>query len=478
MLKSKLIQLFSTLHKTEVNEFGRYIQCSFFNKDEKTIRLFKILKKEYPNFTSENIAKETLFAKLYPTAKHYDAKKMNAFTSKFSAHVKDYLTLKGLRNNKWSERLILLETLENRRLRNEYFTTIARMRSQLNPPKSVALGMDYFHKSMLLVKNEHYFPDWGLSPQEDQLNATLDYFDKYTLIAQLRHFVELLCRGQFFTPNFSEIRLQRLLTQTKYPPYNTLPLFIAYELAVELLLRKEEKTYEQLSIYLKEHRHFIQKEEQIQLLQVLINYTIGATRNGKEAYAEKRLSLYTWGLEKGILLENDYLPPLHFINCIDTACGLKKHEQAEQIIKKYEHHLDDEVRENTVTLAKSNITFSKGKYGQTTQLLQYVVFKNIGYLVVSKTRLLQSYYELIQAGDKSYEDTLQDLLATYIKQLKGKKKVANALSQSNLNFVYFLKKLINQKTSKSKEDFLEYLEQLKPIAYKPWLKSKVEDKFQ
>ena len=74
MHNSKLIRILQAFSPEEVKEFRKFIDSSFFNKEGAYIvRVFDELKKYYPQFENEAIAKEKLFKKIYKDKPYSDA---------------------------------------------------------------------------------------------------------------------------------------------------------------------------------------------------------------------------------------------------------------------------------------------------------------------------------------------------------------------------------------------------------------------
>src|ERR1043166_6894902 len=73
MILKRLIEILKTFDKEELKRFGRFIDSNYFNTNERIALLFKSLKKFYPEFDSNNLNAEQLFAKVY-NDKKFDEK--------------------------------------------------------------------------------------------------------------------------------------------------------------------------------------------------------------------------------------------------------------------------------------------------------------------------------------------------------------------------------------------------------------------
>ena len=84
MQNSRTIKILKSLSKNEIIQLGDFIYSPFpklkissshkHSSFKKVIELFEILKKEYPDFSAENIKKEIIFQKLFPLEKYNDSR--------------------------------------------------------------------------------------------------------------------------------------------------------------------------------------------------------------------------------------------------------------------------------------------------------------------------------------------------------------------------------------------------------------------
>ena len=73
MIKSSLIEAFKTFSPKEIKEFAEFVSSPFFNKNINVIKLFELIRKNYPEFESAKIEKEKIFSKLFPGKPYKDS---------------------------------------------------------------------------------------------------------------------------------------------------------------------------------------------------------------------------------------------------------------------------------------------------------------------------------------------------------------------------------------------------------------------
>ena len=61
MQNSKLIQIISTLSKTELNKFGEMVVSPYFNKNQDVIRLYEVVYPAFPDFKDEEVDRHVVY---------------------------------------------------------------------------------------------------------------------------------------------------------------------------------------------------------------------------------------------------------------------------------------------------------------------------------------------------------------------------------------------------------------------------------
>ncbi len=70
MLKSSVLKIIQSFSKEEIAEFNDFLNSPYHNKKSGVVKLYNEVKKYYPDFKDENLDKEKLWSKLYPSKKY------------------------------------------------------------------------------------------------------------------------------------------------------------------------------------------------------------------------------------------------------------------------------------------------------------------------------------------------------------------------------------------------------------------------
>ena len=371
----------------------------------------------------------------------------------------------------------ILEALEVHNISKSFFKLSEKIEEKLEEEKYK--DADYYYQKMQLHHQRYIYPNQlKLNVEQDYLLEAMNNLELYYIASSIQYYIELYTRRNVFKTEIPPyLSLENLLKRLEQPPFDQMVLFQIKRRMLELLIQKDDTTYQQLKLLVIENINKISHKEQYLIINTLLNYTIDTSRTGEIYYLIERFEIYQFALQYGLLIENNYLNPLHFLNVVDTALVTGKYDWVSNFIKTEQELIHQDFRKNTILLAKAQFEFAKSNFQETIFLLKDVEFKSLSYLVIGKGRLLQSYFELVKSNSGNYDLSLESLIRSYKTQLTRRSKESTKLCEANINFVEFVRILYKElnfpKTSSS--ELNQVLESLHPIAYKVWLAKKIEE---
>jgi len=152
MQKSRLIELFKTLDKTEVKKLRKWVRSPFFNQREDVVSLFDYLDKNRPLEKNEHLDRHYIFSKIFPNAT-YDEKKIGYAQSFLMTEIKEFLAYQEFTENEIRPQINLTRNLRKRGL-NRHFESEWKMASELLE-KQATRNSDY-HFYNFQLQNEQY----------------------------------------------------------------------------------------------------------------------------------------------------------------------------------------------------------------------------------------------------------------------------------------------------------------------------------
>ena len=115
MIKSKAIELLKAFNKAELKDFEKFLNSPFHNVYETVIKLFKIVKKFYPDFESEKLNYRFLFNSLYKNKKYSEALLRNVMSDLLKAG-EDFLAHRALKHSAFEKHRLVNKELVAKKL--------------------------------------------------------------------------------------------------------------------------------------------------------------------------------------------------------------------------------------------------------------------------------------------------------------------------------------------------------------------------
>src|SRR3954471_22644483 len=98
MHNTKLIYLLKSLDQQEIRKLELFVHSPFINKNETLSALFGLISKYHPAYESPQLAKEKIFAKLFPGEKFKD-ERMRYLNSELLAVAENFLVYNSYAND-------------------------------------------------------------------------------------------------------------------------------------------------------------------------------------------------------------------------------------------------------------------------------------------------------------------------------------------------------------------------------------------
>ncbi|MEO8512985.1 MAG: hypothetical protein ABI543_05470 [Ignavibacteria bacterium] len=149
MKNSQIIKILSAFTKPELRSFGRFVNSPFYNTSEATTKLFNVIKKFYPDFSGDGLAKKDLFAEVYGNRKYSNL----LFNKLVSNLIKLSLEFIATTNNPL-KRYSLLRGLRKKRLRNLFKSSFIRIEKELDHA-NLNEG-DTVHQMLINMENANF----------------------------------------------------------------------------------------------------------------------------------------------------------------------------------------------------------------------------------------------------------------------------------------------------------------------------------
>ena len=116
---SNLFKIIKTFSKEEILEFEKYVSSPIYNSQGTLIRLYRELKKFYPEFSNKELSKEKLFEKINP-GKEYNDVIFRKYMSNLLKLAEGYLVYLEYQSKPEKQSINLLDQYDKRNLNSFY----------------------------------------------------------------------------------------------------------------------------------------------------------------------------------------------------------------------------------------------------------------------------------------------------------------------------------------------------------------------
>ena len=127
-----------------------------------------------------------------------------------------------------------------------------------------------------------------------------------------------------------------------------------------MITQKETHFYFDALAALRAKENSFPKEELATIYNYFQNYCIAQINDNKPSFLKEIFHLYQSQLQQALIIEDGYLPDMHYKNIVTTAIRLKELDWVKQFIEEYRSALRPEVRENAYSFNLASYYHSIG----------------------------------------------------------------------------------------------------------------------
>ena len=478
MKNSKLIDLVSSLSKTEFREFSIYVKSQSQKEKKRELNLLNYLKKYYPDFSSKQFTKENCFKKLFPNNGAFNQKKVTDTMSDLYLILEDFVVMQELKKQQLDRDHLLLKAFQSRKLDKLFLKKFEQIDKELDNNKTK--DNEYFFNKFWVNKfaYDHSYRDviFSQKEQEQYFKTLINSLDEFYFITKLIFQIEILNRTTFSATSYSNKLAEYIFDHVQKEKDLERPLYQILSKFIEGFTNNKYTDYPELKQLLFDNIHLFDEINKQDFFNQCMNYCLHA-HYAQHIPIKEILDLYKKGIELGLLTQAGYIPQTHFNNIVSLACQLKDFDWIENFIATKIHLLNQQVQKDMHALSAATIHFHKGKFSKTLAALNEVEIIDEMYKITGKSLQLRAYYEL-------NEFLAIDSLFLSLKQsVRRNKKKGEDFKTSYNNFIDITKKMFKLKDIKQqRKDIVKEVEKLKTeeeqtenLFFRLWIKTKLSE---
>lgn len=473
MINSRLIDVFRTFTPKELKEFSDFVCSPFFNKNSNVIRLFEIIKKNYPEFDADKMKKERVFKKIFP-GKTYKDNTMRLLMYYLFEVVEKYLAYIHFSKDVYVFKDNLLYELYERKLYKDLEKIIEEINSELD---KVTVRDDGYYRNRftfaeikLIYLAEIHQGKYEKYLTKENLEYFTDNITHYYLISVLKYYAITLNTMYLYNVKIDTGVFEKILNSFDSEQFKDVPLIIIYYKIIMLLINPDDEQY----YY--DLKELVVKYENVigsmiaDLYINLENYCHRKIRGGNLEYTKDVLYFYRLELNKGTYISHGCMPNTFYVSCVVNACRLKDYDWVRKFIQKYKSELYENSREAYYYYGMAYLENELKNYEKALEYLAKVKSEEL-YLKMD-IRLLQCriYYSLV------WNIPLQSLLDTFRKTIQNNKFMTETRKEQYMKFIKYLNQLNNLRYKEDVNGFISLKSELNSDEYFPfklWLSEEI-----
>lgn len=455
MKNLKFLNLLATLDAKTISSFHKYLK-RIHGSELITIAVFEYILKFYPDFDDEKKLDLTyIHRKIFKKEGDTNRKRVLNLLADLNLWLKDFLLSEKSKDDSLESRLLWLSVLESRGMEAEFSRQISQIQQEIQfslPEKSIT---EYLEKMVV----DYIAHNNSIKGSVEQRIETLNNFR-----ASLKRFYEvanLSIDSELANLRNSGVRMLPDIAHS--PSIQKQPLLLLYQEIYRLIDGHDEKSYAKIESILSEQAQNIDLREIHNVISYMHNYAAYKIRQGRDEFLQSIHQLNKLGVKYGFFTPKGVLSSTQFTNIVNGSSSMKDFAWAESFIAEQNIYLDENIRGETVRLAKAIVLFDQGKFKEVLQTLEFEHFSTLDNSIRSRTLILRSYYEIDS-------DLSLDFCIAFETFLYRHQKPKKAVIEDVLSFLKIFKMLYMKKASK--EYIINTINTIPRVYFRSWLLEK------
>jgi len=466
---SSLITFLSSLDKSELREFDKFIHSPFHNNRSEVSRYFDVLKKFHPQFTGSEFSKQHIYSLLYPGTSYKDdvLRRLSSNLLKVGEEFGAYITF---RKDKFAYNKSLSAYYLSKSSQKLLARQINKTESDLlaSPCRDAAffLNMSFLEEYRRLgsVRNDSSGRKIDV---QDQIDSTW----KFAAITLFRLYKTASEHSRQFDTAYNLNNLELLFGLIEKTGFMGSKALEIWYLVMKLQSNPEDTTFFRLKKIFTTNSNLFEPVEGFIIYVSLLGYCYEKNVLATENFHVEEYEIMRAMLAGGLLIQDNVFHPEWFIYAVIASLRAGKMKFAGELMSDYAKLLPPGDSDNVLEHAYAEIEIEKGNYSKALKHLAVSKYNNIAEKLRANHMYLKIYYEQGLSEQFFYSiDSFKHLIKNELSLSKGVKQLRE-------NFIKYAVKLFRIKLSESAEDPGTVKREIlkTPIMGNKWLLKKADE---
>lgn len=462
MYKSKLLEIFSALSKSEQNRLKKFVHSPYHNTHIEVHRLLDYL------MTNKSHRIKKAFEYVFPEVS-YRPQKIRNTMSYLQKLIDKFLVYEALEREEGLKNRILLSVCRTKKLEKCFKSSLKNGQSLLN--KSQYKDTEYYYLEYEQQQEQFLFAEEKKRLEPKNVQEVLDSFDIYYMANKLKYCVTALTHQNIFRTKYELRIVEPILAQIEKEGWLKFPSIAVYYYSYKAMTNFDNTgAFFQLKATFLEHSHLFRTDELKDLYITAISFCIKHLNLGREEFTVEIFDLYKLGLINGVFVEDGELSRFTYKNIVTSGLKSGNFEWVRQFIGDYASYLNVIHRESYTNYNLAKLYYMTRDYNKSMKMFLRLGNTDRELVMGAKVSLLKIYYEL---GEY---DALESLLDSFRAYIKRNKEVSDYQKQSYLNLIRYLQKVQNHNfyDKKVQQKLLEEIKAEPQLPERQWIISQIE----
>lgn len=434
LFSNKLYLTLGSLGSPYHKRLFNYLRSPYFNKSKMLLRLCEHLMQQIRK-NRDGFDRHAVWQALIPE-RPYDDVLFRKYCSDLLKLVEDFMAQEAIMEDPVRRSIDLLDFVVRWKIEPLYAGALRNARGTLE--QGTYRSLDYFKNRYGLERLYYQMMDFDVKLNaRANLEDISENLDLFYWIEKLKLFSSALSQKRTGNFEYSLHFRDEILGYLQRSSADAAPeLAIYYYSFLTLLEEENDAYYFKLRHLLDVHGGAMPKREAIELYDSALHYCTGKLNRENQVFLQEYFDLFEDGLRKGVFIVNGEMATWRFNNTVAVALRLGKLDWAEQFIEDFKGFLQAETRENTYTFNLARVYRYQRKFDKVLALLRNLEYEDIGYNLISKTMLINAYYELDE------QDALDSFIESFRVFLNRNKNIPQQRKKSYLNLLKYVRRLI------------------------------------
>lgn len=481
MRNAKVVSLLKLIENHEIVQLERFVESSYYTRDENVKLLHELLMQYYPKFEDEKLSQDSICEILYQGEIVDDLlkNKLKKVSSLLSKVIEKYLTDRYLREDKIAVNLQLAKALWKRGAYEFVEKEMVIIEKQLDA--SMERDENYYMQRIQLLELKLSYLVLTVSGESKEgknlMNKLMAYHETYCLMTTLNYSRSQLTR-RHFGENYSIDSIEKLLLKAE-SVIDLYPGITPYYLALAMQVKTDKK-----SLFEHFYKQLFETEKVVMgfgtrriIFVQLINYASARINTGDAAYNKTTFELFKEGLKQKYIYYDNVLKPVSFLNIVKVASFLHEIEWVKHFIKTKKADLPTKQKKEFVELSELFVAFYEGKYKEISARLASINPRNSRLKLTSRGLELLNWYELL--GELNYV-SFKNQTKQFYRLLNRQNAISGNLKEQYENMVLYLQRIAKLRWEKNtttdrKEDLAAEIKECANVMNRFWLLEKISE---